>query len=167
MREHAHEAAKTRVPLARPRPGSHACGMTNPILERLASALVALTPDNPDAVEGLRPLYDANMTFRDPIQTVVGLDEFLVMNRRLLGRMRKLRWEIVSSQGTDEELFLEWVMSGAPKLGPSIEVAGVTRARVKDGRVTDHRDYWDMGEMLSSAIPLGPSLLKLVRAPFA
>ena len=135
--------------------------------ERLRQALVGLTPDHPEALEKLRPLYAHDMVFRDPIQEARGIDAFVALNERLLRRVRRLDWHVSAVSGNDEEFFLEWHMSAAPKLGPAIEVSGVTRARARDGLIVDHRDYWDMGEMLASAVPGGQRLLHLLRLPFA
>jgi limonene-1,2-epoxide hydrolase len=139
----------------------------SPLAERLRDALVALTPEHPDAVVALRPLYSPTMVFRDPIQEIHGLAAFLEMNRRLLGRMRQLSWDVVATQGDAHEAFLEWTMRGTTRLGPAIEVTGVTRVRAHDGLVVDHRDYWDLGELMASALPSGQRLLTLLRAPFA
>ncbi len=137
------------------------------LAQRLADALVAVTPDHPEAVERLRDLYDPAVVFQDPIQKIHGLDEFLSMNRRLLRRMRTLTWTITSLQGDDEALFLEWVMRGTARLGPTMHVGGVTRARVRGSLIFDHRDYWDMGELVASTLPGGPRFLQALRAPFA
>lgn len=141
--------------------------MLESLPEKLASALVSVVPENPDAVETLRALYDPALVFQDPIQRLEGVDAFLDMNRHLLRRMKKLSWEILSMAGNDEEAFLEWKMLCAPKLGPAVEVAGVTRVRAKDGKIVDHRDYWDVGELLASALPGGTKLLHLLRTPLA
>jgi limonene-1,2-epoxide hydrolase len=134
---------------------------------RLSTALIALTPEHADAVDGLAPLYDPAMVFRDPIQRIRGREEFLAMNRRLLRRMRRLHWEIAAVHGTDEEVFVEWRMVCALRLGPAFDVCGVTRARARGGLIVDHRDYWDLGEMLASAVPGGQRVLDVLRAPFA
>ncbi|HET9626554.1 MAG TPA: nuclear transport factor 2 family protein [Kofleriaceae bacterium] len=135
--------------------------------ERLRDALVALTPDNAGAVEGLAPLYDPAMVFRDPIQTIRGREEFLAMNRRLLRRMRRLTWDVTAVQGTEDEVFLEWRMQCGLRLGPSLDVDGTTRVRARGGLIVDHRDYWDLGEMIASALPGGQRLLNALRAPLA
>lgn len=135
--------------------------------QRLCNALVGLTPEHPEALEALRPLYAHDMVFRDPIQEVRGLDAFLALNKRLLKRMKRLHWHVSAISGTEDEMFLEWHMSGAPTFGPAIEVSGVTRARAHDGLIVDHRDYWDMGEMLASAVPGGQRVLHFLRLPFA
>ncbi|HEY0193991.1 MAG TPA: nuclear transport factor 2 family protein [Kofleriaceae bacterium] len=135
---------------------------------RVRDALIALTPDQTDrAVAQLLPLYDPAMVFRDPIQELHGRDAFAEMNRRLLGRMRGLTWDVTSVKGDDSEAFLEWTMTGVLRLGPRLQVSGVTRVRAQAGLVVDHRDYWDLGEMFASAVPGGERLLHLLRKPFA
>ena len=141
--------------------------MSLSLADRVAHALVDLTPDHPNALPGLRPLYANALVFRDPIQVAHGLDAFVALNKRLLRRMRRLEWKIVSTRGDASEAFVEWVMLGAPKLGPSIEVNGVSRVLARDGLIYDQRDYWDMGEMFASSVPGGQKILQVLRAPFA
>lgn len=134
---------------------------------RLRDTLVALTPDRPDAIDGLRAMYAPDILFRDPIQQVRGIDAFLAMNRRLLRRMRSLEWIVVTTAGDDREIFLEWTMRGRTKLGPMVSVDGMTRARARHGLIHDHRDYWDLGELLASSMPAGKRLLHALVSPLA
>ena len=135
---------------------------------RVRDALIALTPDHAArAIDDLARLYDDAMVFRDPIQEVRGLEAFVEMNRRLLGRMRGLTWDVVSVHGDEHEAVLEWTMTGVLRLGPQLQVSGVTRVRARGGLIVDHRDYWDLGEMFASAVPGGQRLLQLLRRPFA
>ncbi len=139
--------------------------MTLPLTHRLRDALVGLQPARPGCVEALRSLYADDMVFRDPIQEVRGLEEFIAMNHRLLGRARRLDWEVRAMQGDDTEVFLEWTMRGSPKLGPGMTLEGATRATARDGKIVAQRDYWDFGELLASAVPGGQRLLYLLRGP--
>jgi ketosteroid isomerase-like protein len=140
---------------------------TSSVAARLRDALVSLTPDRPEAIDALRALYADDMVFRDPIQEVRGIDAFLAMNRRLLHRMRTLEWTVETARGDDDEVFLEWTMTGKAKLGPMLRVHGVTRARARDGRIYDHRDYWDLGELIASSLPGGQRILYALRSPLA
>jgi hypothetical protein len=140
---------------------------TTALPDRLAHALVALVPQRPDALQELLPLYADDMVFRDPIQILHGKDAFAKMNERLLRRMRTLEWTIETVRGDDSDLFLEWKMRGTTNLGPRVQVDGVTRARARDGRIVDHRDYWDLGELVASAVPGKPRLLRAIVRPFA
>ena len=134
---------------------------------RLSDAIVQMTPDRPDAVDALRALYSDDVVFRDPIQEVRGIHDFIAMNHRLLRRMRTLTWTIETAMGDDTQVFLEWTLRGATKVGLKVKVDGVTRVRARDGRIFDHRDYWDLGELMASSVPGGQRILHTVLSPFA
>jgi len=139
--------------------------MPSSLALRLRDALVGLQPGHPDRVEALRGLYADDTVFRDPIQEIHGLDAFIEMNHRLLGRARSLDWEIRAMQGDEDEVFLEWTMRGKARLGPALSLEGATRATARGGKIVHHRDYWDFGELLASGLPGGMRLLHLLRGP--
>lgn len=141
--------------------------MSTDLSSRLRDALVQLVPGQPEAIASLRELYDDGMVFRDPIQVVRGIDAFLAMNRRLLGRMKRLEWQVHLAHGDATRAVLEWSMRGATKLGVPVKVDGMTRAIARDGRIVDHRDYWDLGELAASPIPGGQRILHALLSPFA
>ena len=141
--------------------------MTVSLPQRLSAALITLSPDHPDSVDALRDIYDPSVVFRDPIQETRGLEAFMDVNRRLLSRLRTLDWTVTRAQGDDEVVFLEWTMKAKPKLAPALRVDGVKRATARGGRIVDHRDYWDFGEMMASVLPGGERLVRLARLPFA
>ena len=135
--------------------------------ERLSQVLVKLVPGKPEVFESLRELYAEDVLFHDPIQVVHGLPAFIAMNERLLARMKTLEWTILGSWGDEESAVLEWNMKGRPKLGPEFSVDGMTRVSARSGRITQHRDYWDLGELIASGLPFGPRVLRTVLRPIA
>lgn len=137
------------------------------LADQLASALVAINTDNPDALAGLDLLYAEDLRFRDPIQQLNGRAAFFAMNEKLLHRMRALHWEIHHADGDDDHAMLEWTMHATTKLGVKLSVDGATVAHARNGQIIDHRDYWDVGEMFASSVPWGLRLLHVVRRPFA
>jgi limonene-1,2-epoxide hydrolase len=134
---------------------------------RVADVLSQLGPHRPDILDTLRAFYTDDIVFRDPIQEVRGIDAFIAMNRRLVRRMRTLQWTVTTAKGDDHDVFLEWTMRGKTKLGPTVKVDGMTHARARDGRIYDHRDYWDIGELMVSAVPGGQRMLHTVLSPLA
>ena len=85
-----------------------------------------------------------------------------VLNRRLLRRMLRLRWDIAAVHGTKDEVFVEWQMRCALGLGPSFVVCGVSRARARGRSIVDHRDDEDLGEVLASAFLGGQRVLDVL-----
>lgn len=134
---------------------------------RLADVLVKLVPGRPEVFDELRALYAHDLVFQDPIQIVRGLPDFIAMNERLLGRMKTLEWTILGAWDGEDSACLEWNMTGRPKLGPELSVDGMTRVRARDGKLVHHRDYWDLAELGTSALPQGNRLLRAVLKPFA
>jgi hypothetical protein len=57
-------------------------------------ALVEFGRDGERALTLLAELYDRDVLFRDPLQTLRGRDAFLTMNRRVLGRARRLSFDV-------------------------------------------------------------------------
>lgn len=137
------------------------------LAERVAALLVELVPDRPGALSNLKALYATDVVFRDPIQEVRGLAAFVELNERLLRRMNSLSWTIRGTTGNEENGTIEWSMHGAPKFGPKVAVDGMTRLRARDGKVIDHRDYWDLGELVASTIPGGQRILRKVLSPLS
>ncbi len=126
-----------------------------------------LRPEDPNSVENLRAVYADDVSFEDPIQKVTGIDAFIALNHRLLGRAKELVFEVESATGNSEEIFLAWTMRCVPKFGPTIHVDGVTHIHARDGKVVRHRDYWDLGELFASAIPGGHQALRFLLKPMA
>jgi limonene-1,2-epoxide hydrolase len=135
-----------------------------PLPARVRDALVALRADTLDT---LRALYDDDVTFIDPIQTVRGIEPFLAMNRRMFARAREVAFDVTAVVGDDRAFFLAWTARFVAKLGPTLNVDGVSQMRAEAGRVTWHRDYWDVGSLFASGIPGGAAVLELLRRPLA
>ncbi len=110
---------------------------------------------DPEAqIEKIAPLYDENVRFTDPIQTLDGRQAFIDMNRRLVARSRELRFDVFDRAVEGDNIFFAWRMVFAMKVGPRLEIDGTSHLRVKDGRIVFHRDYWDLAGSVADSIPL-------------
>jgi limonene-1,2-epoxide hydrolase len=123
------------------------------VAEQLRDIFRDFERDGERAVARLEPLYDRDVVFRDPLQTVTGRAAFLAMNRRILARARRLSFEMGEALGGEDSLFLTWTMTYEPRLGPTIVFEGATHARLRDGRIYLQRDYWDMLSSLAQSLP--------------
>jgi limonene-1,2-epoxide hydrolase len=141
--------------------------MPSALATQIVAALQGLDAARPETVDALLPLYAQDIEFRDPIQCIRGLGEFIAMNKRLLARTRELTFDVKSVAGEGETIFLAWSMHAVPKLGPKIGVDGATHLVTRDGRVVVHRDYWDLGELVTSPVPRAHRLLQFFLKPLA
>lgn len=116
------------------------------------------------ALELIPDLYTDDVVFRDPLQTVVGKEAFMAMNRRFFDKGQQLDVEVHDFMETGDQIFCSWTMRFRPRLGPAITVEGATHARVRDGQIAYHRDYWDLlGSVFASLPAVGPLYQRLVR----
>ncbi len=124
------------------------------LAERLRDAFRNFEREGVGVLERLAPLYDPNVVFRDPLQTIHGRDAFLAMNRRIMGRARRLSFEVTDAVGREGTLFLAWKMMYEPHVGPTLSFEGATHARVRKGRIVEQRDHWDMLSTVAASLPL-------------
>ena len=127
---------------------------TQRLAERLRDVLGSFERDREAALPRLAELYDPEVLFRDPLQTLHGREAFLAMNRRIMARSRHLSFDVSDAIGGDGSLFLTWTMAYEPRRGPRIVFEGATHARVRDGVVTEHRDYWDLLSSVAQSLPI-------------
>ena len=114
------------------------------------------------AIARLGDLYDEDVTFADPIQTVHGRQGFLDMNRRLLAKTRVLRFDVSDTSWTRDRVFLNWKFTMQPKVGPNLEWEGISDIRVRDGKVIEHHDYFDFAGGMLRSLPLVGRLYQAV-----
>ncbi len=111
-------------------------------------------------------LYASDVLFRDPMQECRGRDKFVQVNRNLAKKARSLRFEVTDVSGDDERFYLHWVMTMKPVFGPELKVEGVSRFVASGGRVTEHLDFWDLGELMASPLPGGRRIVHTLCRPF-
>jgi ketosteroid isomerase-like protein len=132
--------------------------------EKLRGAMAAISGVGESELPQLEALYDADVRFQDPIQTLEGREAFIEMNRRLLRRSRSLRFEVGEVMEQEDTVFLTWTMFFHPKVGPEMTIEGASHLRVREGRIAYHRDYWDLLSSAAEAMPvMGPLYHKVMQ----
>ena len=97
------------------------------------------------------PYYDENIFFKDTVQEIRGIKGFTEMTERLAKRSKNLEVVIHSSCMQDELIFVEWEMIISYKKYPKTSIFGVSRTTLKDGKIIDQRDYYDLwGDILDN-----------------
>ena len=114
--------------------------------------------DGDAAIARLGALYDRDIVFRDPLQTLRGRDAFLAMNRRISTRARRLSFEVSSVAAASDSIFLAWTMVYEPRMGPTLVFEGATHARTRAGLIVEQRDYWDLLSSFAQSVPIVRSL---------
>jgi hypothetical protein len=124
------------------------------IASRLRDVYVSFERDGERALTRLAELYDRNVVFRDPLQTLNGREAFVAMNRRVITRARRLSFEVGEILGGGDSLFLAWTMTYERRRGPTVVFEGATHARVRGALIVEQRDYWDLLSSLAQSMPV-------------
>lgn len=123
------------------------------IADRLARIYRSFEHDAEAAIAELGALCHPGIEFHDPLQDLRGREAFLAMNRRIVGRARRVSFVVHDLAVGEDTLFLSWTMTYEPRRGPTIAFVGATCFRVRDGLVVEQRDYWDLLSSLAGSVP--------------
>lgn len=100
------------------------------------------------------PYYDENIYFRDSVQELRGMEEFVAMTRRLTDRSKDLSMNIVRVVQHDRDIFIEWEMTIKFKKNPSSVIYGSSRVTLnEEGKIIEQRDYYDLWGDIFDNIP--------------
>ncbi len=135
-----------------------------PLTPEHIRAIFSTQPFDEACVDRVAPYYADDAVFVDPIQTLHGRDAFVAMNKRLLARVRELRFDVHALAADDGNVFLAWTMHVTMKSpAKSMSVEGVTHCVLRNGQIVSHRDHWDLVGSIVGAIPVvGPAYRSIV-----
>jgi limonene-1,2-epoxide hydrolase len=94
--------------------------------------------------DNMLPYYDENIFFKDSVQEIRGKKNYAKMTRRLAKRAKNLKFLIHNSAKKGEIIFVEWEMVISYKKYPKSSVYGASKILLKDGKVLEQRDYYDL-----------------------
>lgn len=113
----------------------------------------------------LQQVYAENAVFHDSLHRLEGLDAMFDYFTNLYENVTSIRFDWRDEAVTDTSAFVRWNMRfehPVLKSGSPVDVAGATFLAIDNGRIVEHRDYFDAGEMLYEHVPaLGYVIRKL------
>jgi hypothetical protein len=114
------------------------------------------------------PYYDENILFRDSIQELRGIEEFVAMTRRLTDRSKDLSMNIVRTVQQDRDIFIEWEMTIKYKKNPSSVLYGSSRVTLNEqGKIIEQRDYYDLwGDIFDNIPRFGKAYRRFMKKKF-
>jgi hypothetical protein len=102
---------------------------------------------------GMLPFYSDHIHFKDAVQEIHGKKPFIAMTRRLARRSKNLRF-LIHKAGMEGDLaFVEWEMVISYKNFPESSVYGSSRIMLREGKIVDQRDYYDLWGDIFDNIP--------------
>lgn len=110
-----------------------------------------------DSLDGLSDLYTDDVTFTDPIHQVQSLDDLRTYYKHTMENVDYCHFAFTDEALSGETLFLAWQMRFShPKLagGREIILPGTSQFNLRDHKVAEQRDYYDLGAMLYEHVPV-------------
>jgi len=129
----------------------------------ITSALLALyNQGEPYTHEQLATLYSPDIRFRDPAHNLSGLSALCDYLNHQYSSVKYCEFISTGEWASGKYIFLQWDMKlQHPKLngGKTITVNGISQLKCQtqaDGskRIAQHRDYFDLGQLLYENVPL-------------
>jgi hypothetical protein len=109
------------------------------------------------AIELLQQVYADDIQFEDCFHNIKGIEPLFEYFDNLYENVDFIGFYFENEWLKDDSCMLTWTMSYQhPKLnsGNVIAVKGASRLEFKQGKVINHRDYFDGGALLYEHIPL-------------
>ncbi len=145
---------------------------TDTALEHLRRIAVTFESLRADGLDALASVYADDATFTDPFNTAQGLAAIRAQYAHMFAKLHAPRFVVRELTAQGEVGWITWDFVYAWKPGAATHsVHGATRLRLgADGRVADHRDYWDACDFYATVPVLGGlvrALKRAARAPAA
>ena len=113
------------------------------------------------------PYYDEEIYFKDTVQEIRGIKDFTEMTKRLSRRSKNLKMVIHSSSMSDNIIFVEWELVISYKKYPETSIYGVSRTTLKDGKIIEQRDYYDLwGDIFNNISFFRPGYRRFMKKRF-
>lgn len=129
---------------------------------RVAHFFETLTPDS---LAELGAVYTEDARFKDPFNEVQGLAGIRGVFEHMYRQLEAPRFVVRDRLGDAEQAFLTWdfVFHFRGEARERV-IRGSTHLRfAPDGRVREHRDYWDAAEELYEQLPVLGALMRWLR----
>ena len=135
----------------------------DPRVARLVDLYETLAPAD---LPGLRGVYAPDARFKDPFNQVQGVAAIAAIFAHMFRTLDGPRFRVLDIALDGDLLFLTWDFDFRTRGAGAraMTVHGATRLRLDaQGRVVDHRDYWDAAEELYEKLPLIGLLMRWLK----
>jgi ketosteroid isomerase-like protein len=120
----------------------------------------------PESLDHLATIYHDEAGFKDPFNEVRGLAPIRRIYAHMFETLEAPRFIVMDIAVDGDHCWLGWdFVFHNRRMGDERQcIRGATLLRLgADGRITDHRDYWDAAEELYEKLPLIGALMRWLR----
>jgi ketosteroid isomerase-like protein len=118
---------------------------------------------NQENTVDLKQIYTEDVFFKDPFNEVNGIQHVITIFDHMFHQLDQPRFVVTTHVSQGDQAFLTWDFLFKMKRFNRNEqcIRGASHIRfAADGRVSYHRDYWDVAEELYEKLPLIGSVMR-------
>jgi limonene-1,2-epoxide hydrolase len=134
--------------------------------ERVARIVQAFEQLTPDSLARLGDLYTEDARFKDPFNEVQGVPAIRAVFEHMYATLDAPRFLIRDVVAQGDQCFLTWdfIFSMRRFNRDEQTVRGGSHLKLAaDGRISLHRDYWDVAEELYEKLPVLGGLMRWLK----
>ena len=142
---------------------THTPPALNAAVQRLVQFFEQLQPQD---LPRLAELYAADARFKDPFNEVVGVEAVAGIFHHMFDSLDAPRFVVRDVIVQGDQAFLSWDFRFRMRRFNRDEqcIRGASHLRLgADGRITEHRDYWDAAEELYEKLPVLGALMRWLK----
>jgi ketosteroid isomerase-like protein len=147
-----------------PDPGAHGGARYAPHVAQVVDFFESIAPES---VERIVKLYAPDARFKDPFNEVIGTERISAVFLHMFEQVDTPRFFVVDVVVDGTAAFLTWDFEfGFRRPLPTRRqrIHGCTHLRFDtEGRITEHRDYWDAAEELYEKLPVLGAFMRMLR----
>ena len=114
----------------------------------------------------LGSVYAEDVVFEDSLHRIVGLQALFEYFEKMYENVESIDFDWQDAALNESGGFIRWMMKFRhPRLnkGRTIDVAGVSYVKTRNGKIIEHRDFFDAGEMLYERVPALGAVIRTLK----
>lgn len=118
-------------------------------------------------VHEIRDIYSDDVVFQDPFSRVSGIDDLMEYFSGAYENVVSCQFEFAEPVVNGPDVCIPWIMRLRHKRirnGHQVNVDGISQLQIQGGRVTSHRDYFDVGQLLYENLPVLGKAIRWIRS---
>lgn len=124
-----------------------------------------LNSDGLPTLDHLERITSPEVRFRDPFNDMVGRSAVLELLEHTRRQIRDVRFQIIDRASSGQRVYLKWEMTGRLRLLGVWRVEGMSELVFDaEGKLKQHRDYWDASEQFYGRLPVIGWVLARIRS---
>lgn len=117
----------------------------------------------PGDISRLSEIYEEDAFFKDPFNELKSLRDISRIFEEMFNELDDPYFVFIDKVSQNHQIFLTWDFVFT-KSGRNFKIHGSSHLKLSDnGKITYHRDYWDVGEELLLKLPIIKTLYGALR----